>query len=762
MRQGHHDPNDRGRAIAATQTRARASSGFDLRGAIDGFWTGFHKLLSDERDRGRYFLWLPVFAIGGVLTFFEADTDPALWAAVSAFSVSLLVAFLARSREAGFLLAAAAVALSGGFFASAMRVEMIKAPILQATTRGLATGIIESVEPRPRGHRIVIALDSLSDLSKDARPARVRVTVGNLGGARAGSRVSLEALWRPPPGPVRPGGYDFGREAFFKGIGAVGSDPEALTVLAPAPLTFRQRAAISIDNIRNRITSRIVATVPGDSGAIAAALVTGQRGEISSGANDALRTAGLYHVISISGLHMALFGGTLFAVVRFALTLIPGIGLGRPIKKWSAVVALIGSAFYLALSGGEVATQRSFVMVAFVFMAVILDRQAVTMRNLALAALCAIVLVPESVLGPSFQMSFAAVMAIVAWYEGRSAGKGEGSSGGGLTGFIHRHFAAIVATTVAATVATAPFGTFHFQRIAVHALPSNLLALPIVSLLIMPWALIGLVLYPVGLDSVAWQIMGYGIGLLLVISREIATWPYSTVVVPAFSGWAVLALAGGLCWLAIWSTRLRWLGMIPVVLGVMLAADPPRPDIYVDAEGKAVAVRGPDGTLDLAGVRFASFAAENWLAADGDSRSVRDKSASDGVRCDRLGCAMRSRDGRWVSLTWSYAGLREDCRRAAIVITRLIAPPGCRDTALVIDGRDLAEDGAITVSLREGGLPAMTRSRGLGVRAWHAERRVPDGPPFVQPPQQSEVLSRNIDMSSGAFVEDSESTDDGL
>ncbi len=146
MRQGHHNPNDRVRAIAATQTRSRDYPGFDLGGALDGFWTAFQKLLNEERDRGRYFLWLPIFAIGGVLMFFAADHDPALWAAFLALIASLVAAFLARSKEAGFVFAAAVVALSGGFFASALRVEMVKAPILQETTRGLATGIIESVE----------------------------------------------------------------------------------------------------------------------------------------------------------------------------------------------------------------------------------------------------------------------------------------------------------------------------------------------------------------------------------------------------------------------------------------------------------------------------------------------------------------------------------------------------------------------------------------------------------------------------------------
>ena len=249
----------------------------------------------------------------------------------------------------------------------------------------------------------------------------MRATVPKLGGITAGNRVSVDALWRPPPGSARPGGYDFAREAFFLGLGAVGSEARAPVLLDPGALGFGQRIGAGIDRLRNAITARIVSAVPGDAGAIAAALVTGQRGEISNAANDALRTAGLYHVISISGLHMALFGGTLFGVLRFGLVLIPGFGLHHAIKKWAALAALAGAAGYLALSGAEVATQRSFVMIAVVFLAVAVDRQGITMRNLAVAAFCAVLLMPETVLGPSFQMSFGAVMAIVAWYEARNA-----------------------------------------------------------------------------------------------------------------------------------------------------------------------------------------------------------------------------------------------------------------------------------------------------------------------------------------------------
>ena len=276
-----------------------------------------------------------------------------------------------------------------------------------------------------------------------------------------------------------------------------------------------------------------------------------------------------------------------------------------------------------------------------------------------------------------------------------------------------------------------------------HSLPSNLVALPVVGLLVMPWALLGFLLIPFGLDAFAWRVMGFGIEIMLTISRWIAGWPMATISVPAFPTSALLLLALGLCWLGLWTTRLRFLGALPVLAGLVMAAAPARPDIYVEPGGRAAAVRGPDGRLHLIGVRFASFAAETWLAADGDARGVREKSVTEGVRCDSDGCTAPLPDGRWLALTWTYAGLREDCAQAAIIVTRLIAPPGCRKTAHVIDGTDLAARGAVTMMLRKDGGFDVETARRTGERIWHGKQHPPDGPAFAkaQPAPQKPVRS---------------------
>lgn len=730
------DHKSRGRVAAVAVRPERAFAGLDLSKALGGLRGRFAAALEAEREEGRFFLFLPVAAIGGVLLFFGARHDPSPPAALAAFAALAVLALAARARPVAFPFAMLAAACAAGFLSAALRTERVAAPTLEKPVRGIVVGTVESVEPRPRGSRMVIRVDAMADLPAERRPERARVTVPKLEGAEAGKRVSVEALWRPPPGPVRPRGYDFARDAFFDGIGAVGSEarPPIVLVAGAEQQDILQRVMARMDVLRNAVTERILSVVTGDEGAIAAALVTGQRGEISANANDALRAAGLYHVISISGLHMALFGGFLFGAVRFVLVLVPGFGLTHPVKKYAAVVALAGTGFYLAMSGAEVAAQRSFVMIAVVFLAVMFDRQGITMRNLALAAFAAILLMPEAVLGPSFQMSFCAAMMIVAWFEWvrrRAPDETRGAHSGGIARFLKIYFGGIIATTVAATLATSPFAAFHFQRLAPHSLPSNLIALPIVGLLVMPFALFGLILMPFGLDAAAWHVMGFGIGLMLKIAAWIASWPAANFPMSAFPALAVLFLALGLVLVSLLTTQLRWLGLAPFAAGILMAAFPVRPHIYVDANGRAAAVRGADGKLALIGTRFAGFAASSWLSADGDLRSARDKSATEYVRCDKAGCTAPLPDGRMFALSWTYAALREDCSQAAIVVTRLVAPPSCRETAYVIDANDLGNTGAVALTLGKDGAVSVTAARGSAERIWHGHVQTPKGPVFA-------------------------------
>jgi competence protein ComEC len=749
-----------GRVLAAAHP-GRVFAGLDLSEALGGLRGRFTAALEAEREEGRFFLFLPVAAIGGVLLFFGAGHDPSPLAALAAFTALAVLALAARARPVAFAFAMLAAACAAGFLSAALRTERVAAPILEKPVRGLVTGTVESVEPRPRGSRMVIRVEAMADLSAGRRPERVRVTVSKLAGAEAGKRVSVEALWRPPPGPVRPRGYDFARDAFFHGIGAVGSEalPPSVFAAGAEQQDMLQRAMARVDVLRNAVTERILSVVSGDEGAIAAALVTGQRGEISSKANDALRAAGLYHVISISGLHMALFGGFLFGAVRLVLVLIPGFGLTHPVKKYAALVALAGTGFYLAMSGAEVAAQRSFVMIAIVFVAIMFDRQGITMRNLALAAFAAILLRPEAVLGPSFQMSFCAAMAIVAWFEWarrRQPDETREAHRGGVARFLKIYFGGIIATTVAATLATSPFAAFHFQRIALHSLPGNLIALPIVGLLIMPFALFGLILMPFGLDAAAWQVMGFGIGLMLKIAEWIASWPAANLALSAFPAIAALCIALGFVIASLLTTRLRWLGLVPLAAGLLLAAFPARPDIHVDANGRAAAVRGTDGRLGLIGTRFAGFAASSWLSADGDLRAARDKSTTEYVRCDKAGCTAPLPDGRMFALSWAYAALREDCSRAAIVVTRLIAPPSCRATAYVIDANDLAKTGALALTLGKDGEIVLEAARGMTERIWHGHVQTPKGPVFAGSAAETEsVFGDDAETGEEEVAEDS-------
>jgi competence protein ComEC len=390
---------------------------------------------------------------------------------------------------------------------------------------------------------------------------------------------------------------------------------------------------------------------------------------------------------------------------------------------------------------------------------VMADRQGITMRNLALAAFAAIVLMPDAVLGPSFQMSFCAAMAIIAWFEWarrRAPDEAQRAHTSGFVRFLQIYFGGIIATTIAATIATSPFAAFHFQKLALHSLPSNLIALPIVGLLVMPFALLGLVLIPFGFDAPAWQMMGFGIFLMLRVAEWIAAWPAAGLAMPSFSAFAALCLASGLVVLSLLTTRLRWLGLAPLIAGLALASSPSRPDIYIDPGGRGAAVRGPDGKLQVVGVRFTSFAASSWLAADGDLRSARDKSASERVLCDASGCTAPLPDGRTFALAWTYAALNEDCSRAAIVVTRLIAPPSCRATAYVVDANDLARTGAVALTLGEGGTVSLDAARGASQRIWHGHIQQARGPVFAQPAPKAEPAFGDADGE-----EEEESAGDG-
>ncbi|MGH6827606.1 MAG: ComEC/Rec2 family competence protein, partial [Rhizomicrobium sp.] len=413
------------------------------------------------RERHRWPLWLPVAMGGGVASYFALDREPSGFAAmfcVLVFIAAAAGAFLSAHvwLRVGLSLIAACTL---GFAGAKAREAMVAAPVIARPLAAHLTGRHAALDWGAKGVRLVIDEVRSGRLSRP--PRRIRILVRRGGEALPiGQGVELSALLMPPPGPAAPGDRDFARAAFFAGIGAVGF---AYGEVRPVPLAHVPSLLTSLsawlERLRKHMTLRIRGQMPPSQGAIATAIITGERGGIAPEDEAGLRDAGLAHVLAIAGLHMALVGAGLFWLVRAALALFPPIALAYPIKKWAALAALAASAFYLAISGAATPATRAFVMLAMMFLAILLDRPALSMRSLALAAVILLLMRPETITEPGFQMSFAAVSSLIAvaeWERGRDRVTHRSWAWG--------HVRGIALTSLVASFATLPFAMFHFGR----------------------------------------------------------------------------------------------------------------------------------------------------------------------------------------------------------------------------------------------------------------------------------------------------------
>lgn len=698
-------------------------------------WLRLKQGFALEAERRRPFLWLPIAMGVGILLYFAADREPALWAPLLGLALSGAAAFALRLRRFASMACLAAAAAFAGFAAGVWRTADIAAPMLERSRIGKLSGFVESVEARDNGARIVLLVTDLANVPQDQRPKRVRVSMRS-GAVAPGDHIVATARLLPPPGPARAGGYDFGRDAFFRGIGAVGSISGKIA-LTPAPYPMPTRLAIDvmIDRARNALTRRIAEVGGGQGGAVAAALVTGKRGLITEATNNDLRAAGIYHIVSISGLHMVLAAGTIFWLVRALLALSQTVALHWPLKKIAAVAAMLGATAYCIFSGSDVATERSLIMTLVMLGAILVDRAALSMRNLALAAMIVLLREPEALLGPSFQMSFGAVAALIAFaerWERRDRTEPPTVLPWPL-GPLWTASLGIVVTTMLATAATAPFGAYHFQTFNPFGLLGNAMALPFVSLFVMPAAVFGVLAYPFGLDWPAWALMGLASDAVLKVAHWVATIDHSTVTVAAFGPVVLGCFSMTLLWLTLWTTAWRWLATLPLIFGVAIAGKPVRPEILIERDGSGLAVRGPDGRLAIAG-KPSRFVLQQWLAADGDSRSPDDPTLRAGIACDRLACVAQTADKRTVSYTRERLAIIEDCLRADLVVTAIPWSGACK--ARLIERMALSRDGATSLYRTGSGWSSHVSEPNAADRPWTRRRERRAAEPTTRPANQ--------------------------
>lgn len=562
-----------------------------------------------DQQRGFLFPWSPVFFGTGIAIYFALRFEPGreVWLALVAIMGVLLA--IGWARESARLYSTMLLLVLAGFSMAGVRAYQVAEVKLGFRYYGPIEGRIVAID-RSNSDAVRLTLDRvvLRDLSPDKTPARVRVSLHGRQGffvPEPGLTVIMTGHLSPPGGPVEPGGFDFRRHAWFQRLGAIGYTRTPALAFSDHE---RGEFSLSLYRLRREISQAVQAKMTSEAGAFAAAITTGDRSGIAKPVLETLRASNLAHLLAISGLHMGLLTGFVFALFRLLLVRWRG-----PVKKAAAIAALLAGGFYLMLSGGNVATERAFIMVAVMFLAVLLDRRAINLRAVALAALIVLALRPEAIYGPGFQMSFAATTALVVVY---GVLRERDWTASRLPKWL-RYVGGVVLSSFVAGLATAPIAAAHFNQVPHYGLLANMLAVPVMGLVIIPAAVLAAILTPFGLEGLALTVMDPAILWILAVAGMVSSWPGALSFVVAPGPFVLPVLALGALFLGLWRGGGRFWGAPVLISGVLLWMGAERPWLLASDTGGLIGVLSEQGRA-LSKERGESFAGESWLENDGD------------------------------------------------------------------------------------------------------------------------------------------------
>jgi competence protein ComEC len=707
-------------------------------------------------ERERWPLWIPALIGCGIGLYFMLLFEPPWWAAIVPVAAAALLFVVGRGRDGVLLLIVAILLIALGFAAAQLQTWRVAAPVL-ANQIGpvFVDGRVVEIDPLPDGKRVLVAPQRVQYLPSAKLPALLRIKVTRGGDeVLPGDRIAVRAILYPPPEPAMPGAYDFQRRAYFDRIGGVGFAVAPVRRRPPRDGDGPARWQTIVAALRVAMTERIVAVLPGRTGGVAAAIITGQTRAIPEVDAAAFRDAGLAHILVIAGLHMGLVAGLAFVGLRAFFALIPAIALRYPTKKWAAALALLVTFAYMLLSGATVSSRRSFVMTGLVMLAVLVDRRQLSARGLAYAATAILLLTPMSVTGPSFQMSFAAVAGLIAFYETYRSRLGSWRREAGPVGRAALYGLGIALTTAICTVATAPYTVFHFNRFAVYSVAANILAVPITGFWVMPWAMVSCALMPLGLEGLGLRPMGWGIDAIIAIAHGVTSWPGAVVVLPAMPLAGLLMVTAGGLWLCIWQRKWRLLGLAPIVAGSAAIALVRTPDLVIDGGRKQIAVLAADGRYMISG-KQAGMTVDTWTrrgAVEIGTAFPKEGATPDGsLVCDRMSCVYHAR-GRSVALLRNASEPAAACGNDLVV--GAVQMPRCDPPVRIIEAQELRSQGTHVVWLDADAITIETVADWRGARPWipvpHAETtpprppsrgRKPATPPLRDPPRGAPRLS---------------------
>ncbi|MEH6402437.1 MAG: ComEC/Rec2 family competence protein [Sneathiella sp.] len=646
-------------------------------------------------ERSRWFLWSPVLLGAGVAFYFSVKWEPGLeWIALSLVLFGFLFIRFVNQKPYLLLVLLAGLFLSIGFNAASIRQFAVDAPVLQKKTITGLTGFVVSKSASKKKSRLVISnlsfeRASLPDLS------RIRITVRkDIAHIHPGQKVSLTAVLLPPPPPAYPGAYDFQRASYFKQIGAVGYAISAVSIIETKKSTVFDISGLSA-KLRDIINDHVSKVAPFDTSGFSIAIMSGDKEAMDKRQLEDMRQSGLAHILAISGLHMGMVGGLIFFAVRLLASLWPRLALNYPIKKWAALIALAGLSGYLLVSGMSVSAVRAYLMISLVFMAIIFDRTAISLRNLAFAGILILLILPESLTTASFQMSFGAVFCLIAVYEKFGNGLMILANKGGIIKRTVFYLTGIIVTSLIASFATAPFSIYHFGQFASLGIIANLVAVPIMGLWVMPWTLVSFAVLPFSQTGIPLEIAGAGIVVILKIAHFVAELPGAHLNLGTYPAGFLGGLVFSVLWFLIWRNRLRWGAVFILLFSLTFIFIEPRPDILISDSGNLFLVQNEKGKAFVSSLRSDRFERERWALLYGGEKfqkiSKSDKKELP-IKCDAMGCVF-NRAGQLIAFSSNWMAAKLDCERADIIVSSVPVQRNCQNPTLIKDKFDLWRSG---------------------------------------------------------------------
>jgi competence protein ComEC len=690
------------------------------------------------------FLWIPVAMAVGILIYFSLSFEPN---SVFFVIIALVLPILGWISLKPTIKAPQKIGILAlffcllGFWAAELRTKMVDAPILDRAIGPLQmVGQVEHIEQlSEREWRLIVRPNKLGRLSEGEMPYRIRLRsrTGMPNTVVAGQWIEALVRIMPPPGPSQPQDHDFSRDAYFARVGGTGFTLSNIT-LTGASYDASGGFYHFLNRMRNKIKGQINKSISGQSAAIATALTTGLRGAISDETTFAMRGAGLAHLLAISGLHMALVTGILFISVRVFLAAIPALALNLPIKQISALCAWLGGLSYYFLSGGSISTARAFLMVTIVLVAIFLNRKPISMRLVAFAAMVILLTSPEALLSPGFQMSFSAVIALVAGFEYLAPRLSTLKyKVGGLKGTVLVYVLSVLLSTLIAEFSIGPIAAWHFQIVTLYGLLANLLAVPFMAFLVMPLGVLAMILAPLGLDAFLWPLMGWGIDQILAIATWTVSLPHAVFNISPLGTGFILFFGISLVWITfIKQVKLKTLAFIPLSIAIGFAImAPPMADILISSDGKLIAIKGPDKAYYFNDLRTGRFARSKWIQQNNEGGTAfrftelldvsnKNNPNTNNVvnrffECDFLSCVYQ-KGPVVIGFSILPEALEEDCQRVDLIITKLSVPRNCSPPLGVIGNWQLITEGAHSIRIDESSAKVIILSsyKARGNRPW--------------------------------------------